>query len=183
MENDFLEDEPLPPGFTSLDKIWEYTSETIKLAPPFNVIAIVKDQQAPIVTKGSGMSLIQNKEIADCSDWKYTLEIVDSTIPMDKYGMKVNIFWPVHKMPKDLHVADVVLIRKVKVGQLHKSSLTTLLMIRLVGTGLSWNLVDRELHHRVSHSSIKYRAKIDSNTRLRQMDVISTDCKGHAYSR
>jgi hypothetical protein len=54
-------------------------------------------------------------EVYYLSDAKYTLEIVDHSSQGYGYGLKVNIFWPMDKMPKTVRRADIVLIRKIKV--------------------------------------------------------------------
>ena len=117
MECNFLDEEPLPAGFITIDKIREFTSKQIQEAALLNVVGIVKDQQAPMLTKGSGKShQTESRTHTNRLDAKYTIEILDATVPMEKYGLKVNIFWPLHKMPKDVKCADIVVIRKIKVS-------------------------------------------------------------------
>src|SRR6187402_3258747 len=51
--------------------------------------------------------------------------MMDLSIPLDSYGLKVNIFWPIEKMPKITGPADMILLRKAKVSVLKNLQLNS----------------------------------------------------------
>ena len=104
--------------------------------------------------------------LADSSDAKCTFEIVDTTISTNTYGLKVNIFWPMHKMPKNVHCADIVLIRKVKV--IYLETLVICLLTEFVGPDLQWQFItDRKPWHGIPFLSIHQGAKISAKPQIR----------------